>query len=451
MMSPALAKVHMDVRPPIRKKLSSERMKVLMVAFACGPNRGSEPGQGWNFAKGMADTHDVWVLAYAGFRKVIEKELALRPVSGLNVEYYRLPFENRRHWEEGIDRGGLAEQLHYYFWNLGAGALARTLDQKIGFDLVHHVSFMRYWSPSAAASVEAPFLWGPVGGGESAPKSFYASFGWKGFVFEFMRDAVRTLASLDPFVRRTAHRATVTLATTDQTAARIRQVGGKNISVNGSVALRLDEIDRLGQLSAPKSESIRFISVGRILHWKGYGLGIRAFAKMVTAAPGDPVGSAEYWIVGDGPERSRLETLASELGVGKQVHFTGRISRNSALDELSKAHVFVHPSFHDSGGYASLEAMAAGKPVICLALGGPGLQVTPECGVAVAASSPKQTVDDLSEAMQELASNRTLRENMGRAARARVAHEFSWEVLLDNIQSQYNLLVGAARFVSNPT
>ena len=50
--------------------------------------------------------------------------------------------------------------------------------------------------------------------------------------------------------------------------------------------------------------------------------------------------------------------------------------------------MLIHPSLHDSGGWVCLEAMAAGRPVICLDLGGPGLQVTEKTGIKVKASTP---------------------------------------------------------------
>ena len=65
--------------------------------------------------------------------------------------------------------------------------------------------------------------------------------------------------------------------------------------------------------------------------------------------------------------------------------------------------MLVHPSLHDSGGWVCLEAMAAGKPVICLDLGGPGEQVTRETGFKIPALDPDQAVKDMARAMAVLA------------------------------------------------
>ena len=98
------------------------------------------------------------------------------------------------------------------------------------------------------------------------------------------------------------------------------------------------------------------------MHWKGFHLGLRAFA--CANLP-----DAEYWILGDGAELNQLQILADNLGIAQRVKFWGKLSREETLNKLRDCHVLVHPSLHDSGGWVCLEAMAAGRPVICLDLG----------------------------------------------------------------------------------
>jgi glycosyltransferase involved in cell wall biosynthesis len=71
--------------------------------------------------------------------------------------------------------------------------------------------------------------------------------------------------------------------------------------------------------------------------------------------------------------------------------------------------------------------MAAGRPVICLDLGGPALQVTPETGIKVPAMSPEQVVHDLAAAFSRLAGDSGLRVRLGKAGRQRVEQHFNWD------------------------
>ena len=71
--------------------------------------------------------------------------------------------------------------------------------------------------------------------------------------------------------------------------------------------------------------------------------------------------------------------------------------------------------------------MAAGRPVICLDLGGPATQVTQETGLKIPAHTPEQAVYGLAEAMTHLANNAELRVRMGHAGQKRVSETYGWE------------------------
>ncbi len=137
--------------------------------------------------------------------------------------------------------------------------------------------------------------------------------------------------------------------------------------------------------------------------------------------------NAEYWILGDGPERKALENLSANLGVDKRVKFFGALSRSEVLQQLGNCHVLVHPSLHDSGGLVCLEAMAAGRPVICLDIGGPALQVNDQTGIKVSAKHPQQVVLELAQAMTELSKDESKRTRLGVAAQEQVRTDFSWD------------------------
>jgi glycosyltransferase involved in cell wall biosynthesis/O-antigen/teichoic acid export membrane protein len=423
-----------------------ERRHVLVAAFACGPGRGSEPGQGWEMASRLAARHDVTALVYSGFRPVIEAELAVRPVPGLRVVYARLPLENARHHARGVDRAGLREQLHYVLWTLTTRALVRRLHDAAPFDAAVHASFMRYWSPSPCAALDGvPFLWGPVGGGETAPDAFVRALPLGGRLRARLRETVRGASHALPAVRETARCATLALATTDESAVRMRRLGAPNVeTARASVALSDDAFARLAALGPPPAGPVTFVFMGRLLDWKGVALGLRAFARACADAPDDLVG-ARFIVVGDGPERTRLETLAVALPGAPRVEFRGALPRDEALAALAEAHVLVHPSLHDSGGYATLEALAAGRPVVCLALGGPAVQVTPEVGIAVPAVTPEQAETDLAAALVGLASDAPLRARLGTAGRARVQARFRWSALAVDIGDRLDDLLDDAR------
>jgi len=161
--------------------------------------------------------------------------------------------------------------------------------------------------------------------------------------------------------------------------------------------------------------------MGRLLHWKGYHLALRAFAQANLP-------NAEYWLLGDGPERDRLQSLAEDLGISSQVKLWGRLPREETLGKLGECHVLIHPSLHDSGGWTCLEGMAAGRPIICLDLGGPATQVTAQTGVKVAGYNPEQAVHCLAEAMAHLVGDAELRSRLGEGGRNHIREVYDSDV-----------------------
>lgn len=290
---------------------------------------------------------------------------------------------------------------------------------EFGIDLVHHVTYVAYWTPSLLALLPVPFIWGPVGGAETSPKGFRDNFSLRGKIYEQVRDLARWLGERDPFVLITARRSVLALATTRETAGRLYKLGAKSVKLQSQVRISEEEIEHLYRQRTYGEERPRFVSIGRLLHWKGFHLGLRAFAESGLPA-------AEYWILGDGPDRRNLQVLAEELGIAHRIRFWGMLPREDLLRRLGECHILVHPSLHDSGGWVCLEAMAAGSPVVCLDLGEPATLVTEATGFKVPAVDPKQAVSDLAAAMHRLGEDHKLRARAGEAAHRRVVEYFNW-------------------------
>jgi glycosyltransferase involved in cell wall biosynthesis len=390
-------------------------LKILISAYACEPGKGSEPGIGWNIVCSAAQRHDVWVLTRETNREAIEAALQKNPVPRLHPIYFDLPA-----WTRWWKRGQRGTQAYYYLWQVGAYRVMRRLHRIHRFDVTQHATFGRYWGPSLLPLLPIPFIWGPVGGGEDAPRFLWRDLDARGRRFERVRQIARLLGEHDPLVRLAAHRSVAALAVTEETALRLKALGARNTMVFSAMGLERSEFEEIAALPAPARAPIRFLTTGRAVHWKGVHLGLRAFAAC-------GVTDAEYWVVGDGPGLAHLRQLAAELGVESRVLFHGMLPRRQALEALAHCHVLVHPSLHDSGGWVCLEAMAAARPVVCLNLGGPAEMVTEKTGIRIAAGSASQVHTDLTTAMRTLADSDPVREAMGRAGRMRVEQRYLWE------------------------
>lgn len=393
-------------------------MNVLVSAFSCGPGWGSEPGIGWNTVEQISRRHRVWVLVEAGWEARMKGSFDATLHPGIHFVWIRIP---------GLDKlvdGGLLDSgpgwlLYYTLWQIAALKKARVLHREIGFDLAHHVTFGKYSVPSHLHQLGIPFIFGPVGGAEWAPTAaFYGDFGLKARLGERFRLAHIALARFDPWLRKCARSSTLSIATTEESAAELRRIGAPRVMVLPAISLPDDETGMLGAFTRAQARQVpTLVFIGRLLAWKGVHLALRALARCRTPL--------NFRIIGEGPAKARLVALVATLGLAECVEFAGNLSRPDVLRGLCEADGLLFPSLHDSGGYAVIESMAAGLPVICLDLGGPGMFVTEECGWKVRATEPEQTIRDLAQALDAFASDATERERRGAQARARCQSHFT--------------------------
>jgi len=168
--------------------------------------------------------------------------------------------------------------------------------------------------------------------------------------------------------------------------------------------------------------------VGRLEPRKGVDVLIRALREC----------SVSCVIVGDGPERKRLEALATELGIDSRVTFVGKVLNGDLKHYYGDSSFYVVPSFSEAFPLTALEAMACGKAVIASRVGGlPSLLEGNDCGLLCEMGD----VEDLAQKIQSLTHAPELAEQLGRNAREIVLREYTWNIIADRLVDLYRALV----------
>lgn len=169
------------------------------------------------------------------------------------------------------------------------------------------------------------------------------------------------------------------------------------------------------------------VTAARFSPEKDLGTLLRAFARVKQAVP-----AAELWLLGDGAERSHLETLAQELGLTDATRFLG--ARADVAKFLQAADLFALSSLSEGLSIALLEAIASGLPVVATDVGGNREIVNPpEAGSLV----PSRDFAALANECVRLLQDRETRQRLSQAARARALRQFSLERMLQEYEKLY--------------
>jgi glycosyltransferase involved in cell wall biosynthesis len=167
----------------------------------------------------------------------------------------------------------------------------------------------------------------------------------------------------------------------------------------------------------PGSTAPVILTVGNLIPIKGQDLLIRAVASLASEFP-----AIRLEIIGEGPERSRLENLASALGTAERIRFCGRQSRQEVAASMRRCTIFALPSRYEGLGCVYLEAMSTGKPVIgCRGQGIAEVIQQGSNGFLVGPENEKE----LTLALAMLLRDENRRRNLGVAARDTIVERFT--------------------------
>lgn len=224
------------------------------------------------------------------------------------------------------------------------------------------------------------------------------------------------------------------LSTSRLTAQRIEAKVGRTPDLL-PVGLRVEEI---AAAAGTAGRATPLLSIGRLIPDKRLDLILEAVANLRNGFE-PPL----LRVIGDGPDRDRLQRLAARLGISQWVEWSGHVAREADVwHALGSCSILVHASAREGFGIVPLEAMAAGRPVVCCESSESAVPELVDDGVngRLVAAHP----ETLAAALLELLRAPDLRLRMGEAAH-RFAQQFSWDRCAARFESIAAELVARAR------
>ena len=413
------------------------RLRILLLGPDCNPEQVSIPFVTYSHAAALAQLHEVTLVA----RSPVEGALRRANTPFRAIEVVRMPLLERidawifrRILKSNYDsqvrtalKYPFAVAFEWYAW--------RQLRRRIfagQFDVVLRLVPMSPVLPSPFAFFlrkgPIPFVLGPLNGGLPWPTGFVQLGRQREWISGF-RNLYRCL----PFARSTYRDAAGIIAASSQTYAELAAYRDKLFFVpEPGISRSLCAAD---SRSAEPGAKLELIFVGGLVPRKACDLALRA------AAPSLRSDVARFTVVGDGPERNRLEQLTRSLEIEKAVSFCGWVSHVQVLSRLRAADVFVFPTLRDNGAGVVFEALAAGAVPLVADFGGPGDIVHPEVGYKVPVTNESEMVGQMEKILASFAQDRDLLSRLRQQGMSYARERLTWDAKAESTTQILNWAV----------
>ena len=401
-------------------------MKILISAYACEPNKGSEPGIGWNWMINLVKKgHSVTVITRKNNKKIILKTLKAKKLVK-KIDFIFFDCHDYFLKLKKIIPGGV--YFYYYIWQY---KLFKYLEKKPNikkYDLIHHLTFGVIRLPSFLWKLKKPFIFGPVGGGEKTHFILDHDLTFQEKFKEYLRNFSNYLfLNFDRNLKNCLDNSQLIFTKTNET----KNLLNKKYKSKTNTCLELG-IDKSVKKNVKKSKLFKILYVGRHIYWKGGELLIRSFHKSLKKNQ-----NLHLTFVGDGQDKDKWIKLTEKLQISNKVSFKNAVKQDRLKKIFLNNDILIFPSFHDSSGNVVLEALSNSLPVICLKLGGPWTILDRHSGFAIdlnKITSYQHLVSKISNKIIFFSKNYTEYKRFSKNAYYRSKY-FHWSLVLDRIYS----------------
>lgn len=393
-------------------------LKVLVNAYACSPNMGSEPGMAWNWCVNLAKYCELFIITEEEFRDKIE---AVVPTlhQGKNMHFYFnsvTPEVRRMCWNQGDWRF----YWHYRQWQKRTLEIAKQICAEQKIDIIHQLNMIGYREPGLLWKIDGPkFVWGPVGGMETMPIAYLKGAGAKTILFNHLKNLINSLQyRYQPNVRSAVKRADAIIAATSGCQKKLQNFYHKHVYlINETGCEVIENVAR----DVNTSGTFNLLWVGKLDFRKQMNLAIDVLGKLKDI-------DVVLHVCGGGTSEQiqQMKNQSVALGLDGKLNYHGMVSHDEVQRLMRSSDLYLFTSIMEGTPHVVQEAIANHLPVVCLDTCGQGDCVTNECGRKIPLSNPEKTADELAGVIRELYNDRTQLKQLSDGC-LKASHNMSWD------------------------
>lgn len=408
------------------------KLKVLVNAYACSPDRGSEPGMGWNWCIHLAKYCELHIITEEEFKQKIEEAITKLPQKE-NLKFYYNPVSEEVR-EMARNQGDWRFYTHYKKWQKKTLEIAKQIISEHNIDIMHQLNMIGFREPGYLWKIGGiPFVWGPIGGLKQFPVAYLKGAKKKTIVVNRLKNIINILQlKYDIRVNRALRRAQLLVSSIPDSQMAIKKHKKLNsIIIPETGTFITDDVPTIRFLS----ENLKVLWVGKFDYRKQLPLALKSLAETNNK-------KIILNIYGGGNE-SQVKTLKKitvDLNITNQVIWHGSQPNINIQKAMRKAHLLFFTSVSEDTSTVVLEAISNRLPVLCFDTCGFGAIINNAVGRKVPLTNPHKSVSDFAKYLNLFHAERFLLEDLSTNCKL-LQRELSWDEKAKKMFALYNQLL----------
>ncbi len=409
-------------------------MNILINAYACAPNWGSEQGMAWHWITELAKMHNLYVITEGEWKKEIEEAVALLDVKD-NIHFYYNPVSDKIRsmcWNQGDWR------FYWYYrkWQKKTLTIARQICSEHRIDIIHQLNMIGFREPGYLWDIyDTHYIWGPVGGMEIVPLSYLSGMPLSKKTKYIVKNMLNHLQiRYSTRVCKAIHRADIVIAATQGTYNSFVKLHHIKPVYMNEAGCTISEQHTAHNFN---KDQLDILWVGRFLDTKKLDIAIRTIAKVKDL----PV---FLHIVGNGSdtENAMYQQMADKMGISNNIKWYGKLANKKVQEMMNQMDLFLFTSVLEGTPHVVLEAITNCLPILCIDTCGQGQLVNEAIGWKVPLTNPQQNSTDFAAILRHIIINRDEIKQKSDNCKQR-QRELSWENKLVTMNKIYQQLQDA--------
>ena len=390
-------------------------LKILINAYACSPNMGSEPGMAWNWCINLAKYCELHIITEGEFKDQIEAIIPSLP-QGKNMHFYYNPVSEevrKMCWNQGDWRF----YYHYKKWQKKTLKIAKEIINNEKIDIIHQLNMIGFREPGYLWKIEnLPFVWGPVDAKESFPIGYLNQATITTKIFISLKNIITKFQlTYDKRIKSAVKKAKLIFSASSNSLETFRKYYNKETILLNETGCNIKENPLFNKID---KEFLDLLWVGKFDFRKQLNLAIESLAQTKNK-------KIRLNIIGSGNVES-YKKLSEQLDIHEQCIFHGIKSHQEVQKIMLKSDLLFFTSVAEGTPHVVLEAISNNLPILAINTCGQGDVINQNIGIKIELTNYEQSKIDFARELNKLFIDRNILFKMSKNCKQRQI-EMSWE------------------------